>query len=78
MNKTVYSVEIFEHHVGIREYHLFLSSRKAADFAEGYMTQQEESIDEVYQKLGTSTEDEVRIWGGSEEDVIIRPMDLIG
>jgi len=42
------------------------------------MTQQEESIDEVYQKLGTSTEDEVRIWGGWEEDVIIRRMDLLG
>jgi hypothetical protein len=78
MENYIYSVEIFEHHVGIQEYHLFSSSRKAEDFAEGYMTQQEESIDEVYQALGTSTEDEVRIWGGSGEDVIIRRMDLLG
>ena len=78
MENYIYSVEIFEHHVGIQEYHLFSSSRKAEDFAEGYMTQQEESWYAVYQCLGTSTEDEVRIWGGSGEDVIIRRKSLLG
>ena len=79
MENYIYSVEIFEHHVGIQEYHLFSSSRKAEDFAEGYMTQWEKgNVGSIYQALGTGNEDEVRIWGGSGEDVIIRRKSLLG
>ena len=77
MENYIYSVEIFEHHVGLQEYYLFSSSRKAEYFAEDHMAQREESIDEVYQELGVETDDMVRIWGGSGEDVVIRRKDLM-
>lgn len=77
MENYIYSVEIFEHHVGLQEYYLFSSWQKARDFAEGHMIQREESIDEVFQQLGVETDDMVRIWGGSGEDVVIRRKDLM-
>jgi len=35
-------------------------------------------VGSIYQALGTGNEDEVRIWGGSGEDVIIRRKSLMG
>ena len=81
MEKYIYSVEVFEHHVGIQEYHLFSSSRKAEDFADGYMSHREEWLGRKYQTasvLQGHEEDVVRIWEGSGEDVIIRRKLLMG
>jgi hypothetical protein len=80
MENYIYSVEIFEHHVGIQEYYLFSSSRKAEDFADGYMTQREESLGRKYETASVlpHEEDVVRIWEGSGEDVIIRRKPLMG
>lgn len=77
--KHIYSVEIFEHHVGISEYHLFSSPLKAEDFADGYMTQREEWLGRKYETRSVldHEEDVVRVWEGSGEDVIIRRKDLM-
>jgi hypothetical protein len=74
MENYIYSVEIFEHHVGIQEYHLFSSPLKAEDFADGFMTQREEWLGRKYDLASVldQEEDVVRIWEGSGEDVIIR------
>ena len=76
----IYSVEVHEHHVGLQEYHLFSSSEKAEDFADGFMTQREEWLGTKYETADVRAyeEDVVRVWTGSGEDVIIRKKSLLG
>ena len=80
MEHSIYSVEIFEHHVGLQEYHLFSSEKKAEDFADGFMTQREERLGRKYEtaSIPNHEKDMVRIWERSGEDVIIRKKDLLG
>lgn len=80
MESSIYSVEILEHHVGLQEYHLFSSEKKAEDFAEGYMTQREDYLGRKYETVNVLhyEEDVLRAWEGSGEDVIIRRKDLLG
>ena len=74
----IYSVEVHEHHVGLQEYHLFSSSEKAEDFADGFMTQREEWLGTKFETGSAYEEDVVRIWTRSGEDVIIRKKSLLG
>ena len=76
--KHIYSVEIFEHHVGIQDYWVFSSSVGAEQFADGYMTQREEHLGMKYAMDRPEEEDMLRIWESQGESVIIRKKDLLG
>ena len=75
MENYCYSVEIFEHHVGICEYKLFSSWLSGVDYAKGYMKRMD-GIEDY--KVKDSTEDDVvRLFEGEGESVIIRRKDLL-
>jgi hypothetical protein len=80
MQNDIYSVELEVHYEGISKYFLFSSWEKAQDFADGFMTQREQSLDKRYWTADVRAyeEDVVRVWEDSGENVIIRKKSLLG